>query len=45
MCGPKDIPQIREALGSLGLGPMDEEALDRVRRIGDHVHAHSGKFF
>ncbi|MBW2410367.1 MAG: hypothetical protein JRF72_11255 [Deltaproteobacteria bacterium] len=45
MCGPKDVPQMREALKSLELGPMDEEELERVRRIGDHVHAHSGKFF
>ena len=45
MCGPKDVPQMREALESVELGPMDEEELDRVRRIGDYVHAHSGKFF
>jgi aryl-alcohol dehydrogenase-like predicted oxidoreductase len=45
MCGPKDISQMREALKSLELGPLDEEELNRVRKIGDHVHAHSGKFF
>ena len=45
MCGPKDILQMREALKSLELGPLDEEELNRVRRIGDHVHAHTGKFF
>ena len=45
MCGPKDISQMREALKSLEMGPLDEEEIDRVRRIGDHVHANSGKFF
>jgi aryl-alcohol dehydrogenase-like predicted oxidoreductase len=45
MCGPKDTPQMREALKSLELGPLNEDELDRVRMIGDYVHAHSGKFF
>jgi aryl-alcohol dehydrogenase-like predicted oxidoreductase len=45
MCGPKDTSQMREALRSLELGPLDAENLERVRTIGDHVHAHSGKFF
>ena len=45
MCGPKDISQMREALESLELGPMDKEELERVHKIGDHVHAHSGKFY
>ena len=45
MCGPKDVSQMREALKSLEMGPLDEENLKRVRAIGDHVHANSGKFF
>jgi predicted aldo/keto reductase-like oxidoreductase len=45
MCGPKDTSQMKEALRSLELGALDEEELNRVRSIGDHVHAHSGKFF
>jgi hypothetical protein len=36
---------MKEALRSLELGALDEEELNRVRSIGDHVHAHSGKFF
>ena len=45
MCGPKDASQMKEALKSLELGPLDEESLARVRTIGDYVHANSGKFF
>lgn len=36
--GPKDLAQTREALSVLDLGPLDEPALQRMRRIGDHVH-------
>jgi aryl-alcohol dehydrogenase-like predicted oxidoreductase len=45
MCGPKNTAQMREALGSLDLGPLNENELKRVRKIGDWVHVHSGKFF
>ena len=45
MCGPKNTTQMREALRSLDLGPLDENELKRIRKIGDYVHAHSGKFF
>lgn len=45
MCGPKNTAQMREALRSLDLGPLNENELKRVRKIGDWVHIHSGKFF
>jgi aryl-alcohol dehydrogenase-like predicted oxidoreductase len=45
MCGPRDTAQMREALRSLDLGPLDDNELKRVLKIGDYVHAHSGKFF
>ncbi len=45
MCGPKDVAQMREALRALELGPLSQEELERMRRIGDYVHAHTGKFF
>ncbi len=45
MCGPKDRAQMQEALRTLDLGPLGEEELERMRRIGDHVHAHTGRFF
>ena len=44
MCGPRDTAQMREALRTLELGPLGEDDMARMRRIGDHVHAHS-KFF
>lgn len=45
MCGPKDTAQMREALRTLELGPLSEDDLARMRRIGDHVQTHAGKFF
>jgi predicted aldo/keto reductase-like oxidoreductase len=45
MCGPKNLSQMREALKSLGLGPLNEDELARMRQIGDHVHKKSAKFF
>lgn len=38
LSGPKNTKQMREALQSLELGPMDESELMRVRKIGDHLH-------
>lgn len=37
MTGPKDLVQMREALKSLDLGPLNEEEMTRIRRIGNHV--------
>lgn len=45
MCGPKNREQMREALRTLDLGVLSQEELERMRRIGDHVHAHTTKFF
>jgi predicted aldo/keto reductase-like oxidoreductase len=45
MCGPKDRAQMREALRTLELGPLSGEELERMRRIGDHVQSHTGRFF
>jgi aryl-alcohol dehydrogenase-like predicted oxidoreductase len=45
MCGPKDTAQMREALRALKLGPLNPEELERMRKIGDYVHAHTTKFF
>ena len=44
MTGPKDRTQMREALRTLDLGSLSEEELERMRRVGDHVHDHTGKF-
>ncbi len=40
--GPSSKSQMEEALRALDLGPMTEEEVAWMRRIGDHVHA-SGK--
>lgn len=45
MCGPKDTAQMREALRTLDTGPLNPEELERMRKIGDYVHAHTNKFF
>ncbi|MBL7213631.1 MAG: hypothetical protein ISS61_14765 [Desulfobacteraceae bacterium] len=45
MCGPKNTAQMREALHVLELGPLSQDELKRMKRIGDHVHANAGKFF
>jgi len=38
MLGAKTIEEMRENLTVLDRGPMNEEELGRMRRIGDHVH-------
>jgi aryl-alcohol dehydrogenase-like predicted oxidoreductase len=45
MCGPKNMDQMTEALRTLELGPLSPEEMERMIRIGDHVHDHSMKFF
>ena len=39
MMGAKNLRQMRENLSLLEMGPMSEEELERMKRIGDHVHA------
>jgi len=36
--GPKDMEQMKEALATLDRGPMSEEELAWMRRVGDHIH-------
>jgi aryl-alcohol dehydrogenase-like predicted oxidoreductase len=38
MCGPRNQEQMREALRTLELGPLSEEEMQRVRRVGDRVY-------
>jgi predicted aldo/keto reductase-like oxidoreductase len=38
LCGPKDLHQMREALKSLDMGPLTTEEMNRIKKIGDHVH-------
>ena len=45
LCGPKNTEQMREDLQTLELGPLDQKDMERMRKIGDHVHAKTIKFF
>jgi len=45
LCGPRDLAQMKEALRTLDRGPLSREELDRMRRIGDFVHARKKGFF
>ncbi len=38
VCGPGNMNQLKENLAVLELGPMNQEEIDRMRRIGDHVY-------
>jgi aryl-alcohol dehydrogenase-like predicted oxidoreductase len=44
LCGPKTIDQMRAALPALELGPLGEEDMERMKRIGDYVHDHTRRF-
>jgi aryl-alcohol dehydrogenase-like predicted oxidoreductase len=38
LAGTRSILEMRQALGALERGPMSDEELGRMRRIGDHLH-------
>lgn len=38
VCGPNSMSQLKEDLTALELGPMSEEELERMCRIGDYVY-------
>jgi aryl-alcohol dehydrogenase-like predicted oxidoreductase len=40
-CGPADAEELRQNLECLDQGPMSEEELERMRRIGRHVYESS----
>jgi len=40
MSGPANEEQAAEALRAMELGPMNEEELAWMRRVGDHIHKH-----
>jgi aryl-alcohol dehydrogenase-like predicted oxidoreductase len=41
LCGPANREQMLEALAALASGPLDEDELARMRRIGDHIYSSS----
>ena len=42
LAGPANGEQLKEALATLDRGPMSEEELAWLRRVGDHIHRHAG---
>ena len=44
MTGPKTTDHMRKALRALELGPLSEEEIARVHKIGDYVYATSRRF-
>ena len=38
LTGPRNWGEMKEALRTLELGPLTEEKLERLRKIGDHIH-------
>jgi len=45
LCGPRDEDQMTHALTALDKGPLSREEMERVTRIGSHVHDHARGFF
>ena len=43
MTGPADMAQVRDALKALELGPLTEEEMAWMRRVGAHLYAHRPK--
>jgi len=44
LCGPKNMDQMRDALPALELGPLGEEDMERMKRIGDFVRSTNRRF-
>lgn len=38
VCGPNSMKQLQQDLECLKRGPMSEEEMERMRRIGDHIY-------
>ena len=45
LCGPKNVDEMRTALSALEDGPLAEEDMKRVQKIGDHVRGTVKSFF
>ena len=41
LAGPDDVEQMKQALAALDQGPMDEQELAWMRRVGDHIYGRS----
>jgi aryl-alcohol dehydrogenase-like predicted oxidoreductase len=45
LCGPRNVGEMREAWSALEAGPLSNEEMDRLRRIGDHVRGGGRSMF
>lgn len=41
LAGPSNSEQMSQALRALELGPMHDDELAWMRRVGDHIYAHN----
>jgi aryl-alcohol dehydrogenase-like predicted oxidoreductase len=41
LCGPENSDHVQQAVEALAAGPLDEEELDWMRGVGDHVYGRS----
>lgn len=44
MCGPKNMDEMKAALPAVELGPLAENDMERMKRIGDYVRSATRKF-
>lgn len=44
LCGPRNLDQMRAALPALELGPLGQEDLERMKRIGDYIRSKNSRF-
>ena len=44
MCGPKNMDEMLAALPALNLGPLDDEEMAQMKRIGDYVRSTNKRF-
>ena len=42
LCGPSELEHVREACRALEAGPLDEDEMAWMRRVGDHVYRRAG---
>ena len=45
MTGPRTLAEMREALKALALGSLSAQELERIRTIGDYIHAKHRRLF
>lgn len=45
LSGPSTAGEMREALQALAMGPLSEDEMARMKRIGDYIHAKHKRFF